>query len=141
MSEGTFLCPICKEKDRLQKVSIVVDNGWTETVWEKPDATFADHVMGTDYDFSLSISDLAFDLGIPPAPNKPSSGLFKSLFSSKDQRDAEQRDYENAHANWEEAHKKWKRLYYCHRCDIVYDPQTGKHCERNRHEFIEFCYS
>ena len=37
--------------------------------------------------------------------------------------------YMAAHEAWELAMKFWNRLYYCHRDDIVFDPDTGKTCK------------
>ncbi len=34
--------------------------------------------------------------------------------------------YERAVTGWREASEIWNRLYYCPRCDHVYDPTTGK---------------
>lgn len=33
---------------------------------------------------------------------------------------------EDEHEAWETAMKKWNRLFYCSRCDSVFDPETGQ---------------
>jgi len=47
-----------------------------------------------------------------------------------------------AREEWKPKHqaalKKWKRLYYCARDDIVFDPDIGKYCPRD--EFKAFIY-
>jgi hypothetical protein len=38
---------------------------------------------------------------------------------------------------WRDAMKKWERLYYCERDDVVFDPETHKSCQRQAiREFI-----
>jgi len=40
-----------------------------------------------------------------------------------------QETYSIAKPKWEIAMQRWKRLYYCHRDGIVYDPETGETCD------------
>jgi hypothetical protein len=37
-------------------------------------------------------------------------------------------NYSEAKPKWEKAMQRWKRLYYCNRDGIVYDPESGDSC-------------
>lgn len=39
----------------------------------------------------------------------------------------ERSDYPLRYNRWLEAYGKWKKLYYCHRCGIVFNPETDTH--------------
>ncbi|NMC33988.1 MAG: hypothetical protein GYA36_16225 [Veillonellaceae bacterium] len=47
-------------------------------------------------------------------------------------------EYDYKLPKWPRALVKWKRLYYCDRDDIIYDPETGETCNPN--SLDEFVY-
>jgi len=36
--------------------------------------------------------------------------------------------YEKEKPKWDKAMSKWNRIYYCHKHDIVFDPESGESC-------------
>lgn len=45
--------------------------------------------------------------------------------------------YTQEKPTWDAAMSKWSRLYYCHKHDIVFDPETGEYCDTTSlREFI-----
>ncbi|HLK61120.1 MAG TPA: hypothetical protein VKU00_31450 [Chthonomonadaceae bacterium] len=40
--------------------------------------------------------------------------------------DRQTKRYEEKHTQWKQAMDRWDNLYYCSRCDHVYDPDSGK---------------
>jgi hypothetical protein len=48
------------------------------------------------------------------------------------------KDFAEKYAQWEKAAFKWQRLFYCRRCGIVFEPETGEHCLPG--ELNEFLY-
>lgn len=47
-------------------------------------------------------------------------------------------EYPRAIKRWKKAKAKWKRLYFCHRDGIVFDPQSKKTC--NPAKIVKFIY-
>jgi hypothetical protein len=41
-------------------------------------------------------------------------------------------DYPRRNFQWQEAYKKWGKLFYCHRCGIVFFPETKEHFSPNQ---------
>lgn len=44
----------------------------------------------------------------------------------------ERSDYAHRYNQWLEATRKWKKLYYCHRCGVVFNPETNTHFSPNQ---------
>jgi hypothetical protein len=36
-------------------------------------------------------------------------------------------DYPRRDRQWREAYAKWEKMYYCHRCGILFNPETNEH--------------
>jgi hypothetical protein len=103
-----FDCPLCKNTDKVQKVSAIISSG-------SATATFG----GSSLDFTdgnLGISTLGGNLStalaqkLSPLP-KPTKGFFESS-----------KTYEEKAWSWQQYVRVWSRLYYCYRDDIIYDP-------------------
>ncbi len=53
--------------------------------------------------------------------------LFRAL-GNKQKKNAKEK-YSNEMNTWSDAMKRWSRLYYCFKHDIVFDPVDGEYCE------------
>lgn len=61
--------------------------------------------------------------------------------SPKRKREAAER-YARVKQAWEFASARWPRMYYCHRCGVAFDSDTGEYCEVESKESLkEFVYS
>lgn len=65
-------------------------------------------------------------------------GGFKLLNARKAHMNKEKERVQQNKPIWETAMKKWDRLYYCHKHDIVFDPENGETCPSN--SLKEFLY-
>jgi hypothetical protein len=54
--------------------------------------------------------------------------LILLLWAQKVFKDNSTVNYANEKPQWDKAILKWNRLYYCHKHDIVFDPDNGKTC-------------
>jgi len=41
-------------------------------------------------------------------------------------------DFDNRYKKWLDIYKNWQKLYYCHRCNVVFNPETGEHFPPNQ---------
>jgi hypothetical protein len=136
------LCPLDEKDDAIQRVQTLI--------WE-------DHVYSSR---NGSASSAISSLLAPPEPPKrlgfgfymlwcfvlllPAVVLlplvFPLLFWLKKYRveHAKRKGYAQNYELWEKAVAKWDRLFYCHRCGITFDPQTGAWCMPR--ELGEFLY-
>jgi len=46
-------------------------------------------------------------------------------------------DYPRRYQQWKESCTKWEKLYYCHRCGVVFNPKTNEHFSPDQmHEYL-----
>lgn len=86
------------------------------------------NVSGPAEDSSL-LTVLALVLSIGGQLTGLVLALLFFLRMDRKKRAAAQEAYNTARPKWEAAMRRWKRLYYCARDGVVYDPETGETCD------------
>jgi hypothetical protein len=159
----TIVCPQDNKDDAIQKIPALVQGGIASGTFSGPSGgvTYVDgkRAYTSGYN-SLSgnlTSNIAQMLSAPPLPNAKADfwfyagwwtlfyfslaiiiGPFLLWSSYKKDEIAHDPDYPRRYALWQKAMSKWNRSYYCHRCGIVFDPETNKSCTPQM--FIKFLY-
>ena len=149
----TIFCPQDKKDDAIQRIPALVQGGTASGSFSGPSGGVT-YVNGksayTSGYSSLSgnlTSNIAQMLSAPTFPKAKadsawfyvgwwsllyfSIGLFFVgpflLWSSYKEAEIEHdSDYPRKYAIWQKAKAKWGRSYYCHRCGIVFDPETNE---------------
>ena len=159
-SQLTAACPEHGNSDSLQRISALVAGGKMSGTFSGPSGgiTYVDGKQAYTSGYSrLSgnlTSNIAETLSAPPEPQYADFWfhfiwwvlgyfslilLFTVYFWWKAYQKAytARKHYPEQYLIWKRATHKWNRLYYCHRCDIVIDPETNKTCTPSEfHEFL-----
>jgi hypothetical protein len=54
--------------------------------------------------------------------------IIKAIKDDRKKKETSQKRFDEEMPKWQKAIQLWKRLYYCQRDGIVYDPKTGEYC-------------
>jgi hypothetical protein len=123
-------CPQCGDLAQVRKLTAIVSEGTTFTASQSS-------TSGVGYQFGpaggLNVrtggiaskgtaqTHLSQQLAPPPTPTE-ASGCFGGTTASRDRVKVER---------WRRKVQHWEKLYYCGRCDVVFDPEARRYTRKD----------